>query len=173
MTTFDFVGTSAPDVFGHEKVSGAERYGIDRRVGGLLHARTVRSDIPHGYLRGLEVGDAAKLAGVVAVITADSIKGTNRFGALIADQPVLVGIGEKVLMVGDPLALVVAESEEVAERAAELVNAKYEELAPVLDPEAAVAAGSLLVHPDSRPISADPSRRSVAAIPALDSRRQT
>ena len=147
MTTFDFVGTSAPDVFGHEKVSGAERYGIDRRVGGLLHARTVRSDIPHGYLRGLEVGDAAKLAGVVAVITADSIKGTNRFGALIADQPVLVGIGEKVLMVGDPLALVVAESEEVAERAAELVNAKYEELAPVLDPEAAVAAGSLLVHP--------------------------
>ena len=60
----------------------------------------------------------------------------------------LVAVGDKVLMVGDPLALVVAESDEDAERAANLVVAGYEELSPVVDPEAALSPETLPIYPN-------------------------
>ncbi|MBI3078511.1 MAG: molybdopterin-dependent oxidoreductase, partial [Deltaproteobacteria bacterium] len=65
-----------------------------------------------------------------------------------ADQPVLVAEGETAKMVGDPLALVAAESEALAEAALERIQVEYEVLPPIVDPEAAIQPGAPRVHED-------------------------
>ena len=76
---------------------------------------------------------AAKLAGVVAVLTRDDLKGMNSyFGPVVKDQPV-VAI-DRVRYVGDIVAAVAAEEKDIAEEAVELIEVEYEPLPAVFDP---------------------------------------
>ncbi len=108
----------------------------------MLYAKTLRSPYPHAKLVRLDIEQAQVLSGVVAVLTAQDVPGVNGFGVVTPDQPVLVPMGGAAHMLGDPVALVAAESEAIAQRALELIKAEYEPLPVVTDPESAMRAGA-------------------------------
>ena len=132
------VGVSTPRRDSEPKVRGATRFAADLPVLGLLHARLVMAHEAHAKIVAISTDEALALPGVVAVLTA-------------ADLP-LVGNGpgrlyeplarEEVVYAGQPVALVVAESEALAEDAAELVDVELEPLQAVIDLEAAALPGS-------------------------------
>jgi CO/xanthine dehydrogenase Mo-binding subunit len=130
-----------------DKVTGAARYVQDIKMPGLLHAALVRSPCPHARVLGLDVSRAVDRAGVVAVLTAADIPGKNTLEGYSRDEHLLAPVGGYVRMVGDALALVVADSLESARAAAAVVVVDYEPLPFNYD---AVAA----MEPDSEPLHA-------------------
>lgn len=134
--------TRANDI---ERISGTLLYADDLRFGSeLLHARIVHSPIAHGEIVSIDAAEAIKLPGVIKVITGKDFH--YRFGLYLKDRtPLAIS---RVRYVGDPVALVVADSEEAAEEAVIKVKAEYRELPSVLDPVKAAEDNSVLVHPD-------------------------
>ncbi|HEX2993033.1 MAG TPA: molybdopterin cofactor-binding domain-containing protein, partial [Anaerolineales bacterium] len=114
-----------------EKVTGDAIYTDDLVFDGMLYAKTRRAMIPHGFLTKLDISKAKELPGVVAVLTAEDIPAERTHGLVIYDWPVMVGIGERVRYVGDALAIVAAETQEIAEQAAALIEAEFD-LQPVI-----------------------------------------
>jgi CO/xanthine dehydrogenase Mo-binding subunit/aerobic-type carbon monoxide dehydrogenase small subunit (CoxS/CutS family) len=113
------------------KVTGRAIYSDDLSFPGMLVGKVLRAGIPHGILTKLNVEKARNLPGVKAVMTAADIPGNHWHGLVIEDWPVMVGIGERVRYVGDSIAIVAAESEEVAVHALSLIEAEYE-IRPVI-----------------------------------------
>ncbi len=107
---------------GVDKVTGSARYTDDLTFDGMLHARVKRAMVPSAIVKSLDVSRARKLPGVIAVLTAEDIPGKHDHGVVYTDWPVLVGVGEKIRTVGDPVAIVAAESREIATDALELVD---------------------------------------------------
>jgi xanthine dehydrogenase molybdenum-binding subunit len=99
-----------------DKVTGAAIFSDDISFVGMLHARVKRSGIPHAIVKSIHLEEARKLAGVHAVLTAEDIPGENNHGLVIFDWPILVGIGEKVRYAGDAVALVAADTDEIAQQ---------------------------------------------------------
>jgi len=116
---------------GVDKVIGTAMYTDDLVFEGMLHAKVRRAMIPHGFLRKLDISKAKSMPGVAAVLTAEDIKGEHNHGLVIFDWPVLVGIGERVRYVGDAVAIVAAETLEIAEQASALIEAEFD-LQPVI-----------------------------------------
>jgi len=116
---------------GIEKVNGKAIYTDDLVFDGMLYAKAKRAMIPHGFLTKLDISKAKALKGVVAVLTAEDIPGEHNHGLVIFDWPVMVGVGERVRYVGDALAIVAAESQEIAEQASALIEAEFD-LQPVI-----------------------------------------
>jgi len=114
-----------------EKVTGNAIYTDDLVFDGMLYAKARRAMIPHGFLTKLDVSKAKALPGVVAVLTAKDILAEHNHGLVILDWPVMVGIGERVRYVGDAIAIVAAETQEIAEQAAALIEAEFD-LQPVI-----------------------------------------
>jgi CO/xanthine dehydrogenase Mo-binding subunit len=121
---------------GDPKVRGATRFTADMPVYGLLHARLVLAADAHARLIGIDVSAALAAPGVVAVLTADDLPlaagAAGRAGTPLARS--------EILWSGQPVAMVVAETEAAAEDAVELVDVDAEPLPAVLDLEAAMAA---------------------------------
>jgi CO/xanthine dehydrogenase Mo-binding subunit len=128
------VGRPIPRIDGPMKVSGLQRYGADYSLPGMLYVKTVRSPHPHAKIVGIDATRAMHMSGVSAVITAADIKGTNRHGLAAIGRPALVAQGDNVRYIGDAVALVVAESSELALAASELVEVHYAPLKAVFDP---------------------------------------
>jgi CO/xanthine dehydrogenase Mo-binding subunit len=141
-----YVGKAIPLFNGEDLVTGQVKFSRDFTLPGMLYAKTLRS--PHPFARVIKIHPepALSVEGVVAVATAKDIKGINSYGVPTPDQPVLVSEGETVKMVGDPVAVVAAETEEAALRGVQSIRVEYEVLEPVLDPEIACLEGSPLVH---------------------------
>jgi xanthine dehydrogenase molybdenum-binding subunit len=99
-----------------EKVIGTAVYTDDLVFDGMLYAKVRRAMIPHGFLKKLDLSKAKELNGVVAVLTAQDVPGEKNHGLVIYDWPVMVGIGERARYVGDALAIVAAETQEIASR---------------------------------------------------------
>ncbi|MCE9645018.1 MAG: molybdopterin-dependent oxidoreductase [Chloroflexi bacterium] len=116
---------------GVDKVIGSAVYTDDLVFDGMLYAKARRAMIPHGFLTKLDISKAKALKGVVSVLTAEDIKGEKNHGLVIYDWPVLVGIGERVRYVGDAIAIVAAETQEIAEQASALIEAEFD-LQPVI-----------------------------------------
>jgi xanthine dehydrogenase molybdenum-binding subunit len=114
-----------------EKVTGKAVFTDDLVFPGMLYARVRRAMIPHGFLTRLDVSKAKALPGVAAVLTAEDIPGEHNHGLVIHDWPVMVGIGERVRYVGDALAIVAAQNQEIADQAAGLIEAEFD-LQPVI-----------------------------------------
>src|ERR1044072_5509064 len=114
-----------------EKVTGEAVYTDDLVFNGMLYAKARRAMIPHGFLKKLDVSKAKGLKGVVAVLTADDVPGEKNHGLVIYDWPVMVGLGERVRYVGDALAIVAAETQEIAEQASALIETEFD-LQPVI-----------------------------------------
>ena len=101
----------------------------------------------HARLLRVDASKAAKLPGVVAVLTRDDLKGMNsHFGPVVKDQPV-VAI-DRVRYVGDIVAAVAAEEKDIAEEAVELIEIEYEPLPAVFDLRDAMKADAAIIHAD-------------------------
>lgn len=125
------------------KVTGETRYPGDLYMDGTLHMKVLWSARPHARLLGVDVDAALALPGVTAVLTAAAVP-VNEFGIEEMDEHVLAQ--GKVRSVGQPVALVVAESEETTQAALDLVQVDYEDLPGVFDPRQAMQEGAPLVH---------------------------
>ncbi len=133
---------------------GAANFVADLAVaGGTVHAEFVRSTEPHGLLRAVDVEAAAAAPGVVAVVTgedldlaAHSYYPATTSGGVMA-RPLLAT--DRVRFVGEPVAVVLAESPVAAQDAAELVDVEVEALMAVIDPQASAGADAPLLFPEN------------------------
>ena len=131
-------------VDGGEKVSGIGLYAGDVRLPGLLIGFSVRSPFPHARIDSIDVSEARKIRGVHAVLTAADLPPTL-IGKNLQDVPLLAR--DRVRFVGDKVAVVAADSKEIAEEAVNAVEVKYTELPAVFDPEEALKPGAVELHP--------------------------
>ena len=127
------VGRSLPRIDARDKVTGQACYPGDFSMPGMLHAKVVWSEYPRARVRRIDTSKAEAYPGVVKVVTYQDVP-VNEYGINIYDQPVLVAEGDKVRWVGDRIAIVVAETERIAERARHLVQVDYKPLPVVTDP---------------------------------------
>jgi CO/xanthine dehydrogenase Mo-binding subunit len=145
------VGRALPRLEGRDKVTGRAEYTHNLRLPGMLHGKLVRSTVAHGRIKSIDTEAAKAVPGVYRVITADDVIKViphPYYGPAFHDQPILA-IG-KVHYVGEPVAAVLAEDPHVAETAAALVVAQYEELPAVFD-EVEAAQNKVLVHDELKP----------------------
>ncbi len=132
------VGVSAPKVDAVKLVQGKPAFVADEEFRGLLYARILRSPIAHGWIRRIDASRARALPGVHAVLTHEDVP---RVAWSTAGQshPIpgpldCFSLDRKVRYIGDRVAAVAAETEEIAERALALIEVEYEELPAILDP---------------------------------------
>lgn len=140
-----YIGHKQSFIDAKEKVTGKAKYVDDLTFPGMLHAKILRSPHPHARIVSIDTSKAAALPGVHAVITAADCP-PNKFGLDVADVNILAV--DKVRYVGDEVAAVAAETEEIAEEAIRLIDVQYELLPVVDDVIKAMEPGSPLVHDD-------------------------
>lgn len=131
------IGTNTPRKDGGDIVRGKAKYIDDLKLPGMLYAKILRSPYPHALIREIDTSKAEKLAGVKAVLTYKNVP--NWKGGLPAHVAVL---DRKLRYVGDPVALVAAETEAVAEEALGLIDVQYDILEAVYDAEEAIKPGA-------------------------------
>lgn len=139
------VGNPTPRVEGELKVSGEARYAVDITLPGMLWGKLLRSPIASGKIKRIDTQKAHALAGVHAVITGADCTGL-KIGRRLYDMPILAD-GE-VRFIGEKVAAVAAETEEIAEDAINLIEVEYDETEPLLDPVEALKPDAKLIHPD-------------------------
>ena len=138
-------------------LTGRALFVDDVQLPGVLHVAFVRSDYAHGRLKSVDVSEARKRPGVVAVYTASDLGDYLKPGPVLVNPPPIPGhvfhgctqlplAKDKVRHVGEPIAMVVAESRYVAEDAIRDVVVAIEPLDAVVDLEKALAPGAPLVH---------------------------
>ena len=130
-----------------EKATGATLYAADLTVDGCAYIKILRSPHHHAKILNIDKAEAEAIPGVLAVLTCEDVKGTNILKMAGDDQPILCK--DKVRFIGDPVAAVVAISEEMASHALKKIEVTYEPLEPVLTPEEALKE-TIKVH-DDRP----------------------
>ena len=139
------IGENVSRIDAREKVTGAAIYADDIQFGNsLLHARIKRSPHPHALIKKIDTTKASALPGVKAVVTGEDFPGY--IGLYLRDR--YIYCRDRVRYVGDPVAGVAAISEEIAQKALDLIEVKYEILEPVLDPEFGASPKAPLLHPD-------------------------
>lgn len=146
MAELKYVGKPARRVDALEKVMGTARYLADYNLPGMLHARALRSQLPHARILRLDVAPALKVPGVRAVITSDVFFEHGRFGFPVSDQYMLAY--QKVRYVGEAIAAVAAESLEAALEGVQAIICELEPLPAVFDVEDALAPDAPQVGPD-------------------------
>ena len=139
------LGTNEIRIEGRDKVSGKTKFTADIRKPSMLWAAFTTS--PYAYARVISVDTTAAkaLPGVRAVLTAADI-GKRYVGRNIMDWPVLAY--DVVRLIGDRVAAVAADTREIAEEAARLIEVEYEELTPLLDPFDALKPDAPVLHPE-------------------------
>jgi selenium-dependent xanthine dehydrogenase len=135
---------SRPDAI--QKVTGAARFADDYTFPDMLYGKVLRAGVPHAILTRLDISQALKLEGVRAVITAEDIPGDRNHGLVVQDWPTLVGVGESVRYVGDAIALVAADTEELALKAIDAIEMSLDPLPAVFEPQLARQPEAPLVH---------------------------
>lgn len=143
MTTFSVIGKPTGKVDGPQKVSGAAKYTPDMMLPSTLWAKALRSPFPHAKIKSIDTSAASALPGVRLVLTGDDLGGM-RSGRNIKDMPLIAH--KKVRYIGEKVAVVAAETEEIAEAAVDLIKVEYEELAPVFDPIEAMKPDAPIIH---------------------------
>ena len=145
------IGREIPRLEVRAKVSGRAEYTHNMRLRGMLYGKIFRSTVPHGRIRSIDTKQAQALPGVHCVVTGEDIRKLipePYYGPAFHDQPILAL--DKVRYVGEPVAAVLASDPHVAEEAAQLIAAEYEELPAVYD-EVAAMQPDTLVHDVLRP----------------------
>jgi len=145
------VGRSLPRLEARDKVTGRAEYVHTMQLPGMLHGKILRSTIPHGRIKKIDIDAAREAPGVTRVVTAEDVRRVipePYYGPAFHDQPILAI--DKVHYVGEPVAVVIAADPHVAEAAAQLITVDYEELPAVYD-EVAAAENRTLVHEELRP----------------------
>ncbi len=143
-TNYHSIGQSIPKIGVSDRLRGEPIFSADLDFGDTLVLKVLRSVKAHADLIKVDYSWALKVKGVVEIFTAEDIPGKNLMGIINKDQPLLAT--GKVRAVGDPIALIAAESEESAQRALELIEVTYEELPAVFTPEDALKPDAPQIH---------------------------
>jgi len=138
---YKIVNKSVKRIDAYEKVTGKAKYGADLNCMHQLYAKTVYSKYPHAKILKIDTKEAERLEGVVAIIIAEDVPGNN---IMFGKFPVLAK--DEVKYIGDGVAVVAAESREIAEKAVRLIKVEYQELTGVFNIEQAIAENAKRVH---------------------------
>jgi len=128
---FSTVNKPAERVDAYEKVTGRAKYGADLQFAGMLYGKVLRTKHPSARIKNINVDKARAIPGVWAVMTAQDVF-CNEIGVIIQDQQVLAK--ERIYYIGDGVAMVAAESLEIAAKALEAIEVEYEEIEGIFDP---------------------------------------
>lgn len=143
----DIVGKNVEKKDALGKVLGTALYSADIKLDNMLYGAVKRSTVASAILKNIDTSKAKALPGVVSVLTAKDIPGDNRIGIIFKDEPVLVD--DKIRRIGDALAIVAAETKEIAEKALDLIEVEYEELEGIFTIEDALKEGAHPIHGNS------------------------
>ncbi len=146
MTELQFIGKPARRVDALEKVMGTAKYIADRKLPGMLHARCLRSDLPHARLVRLDISPALKVPGVAAVITSNDFFEHGLYGFPVKDKYMLAYC--KVRHVGEAIAAVAADTPEAALAGVQAIICELEPLPGLFDMERSLDPGAPQVGPD-------------------------
>ena len=138
------LGVSHPRPSALIKACGQAEFIADLKIPGALELAAVRSPMAHAEILGIDASEALASPGVVGVMTAKDVKGTNRLKYIVADRPLLCE--DKVRYYGDPVAVVAAETREQAIAAVEKVKVEYKPLPVLASPAEALAEGASQLH---------------------------
>jgi CO/xanthine dehydrogenase Mo-binding subunit len=147
----EYESKSVKRVDAQGKVTGYTDYPGDLTPENLLHAKVLFSHQPHARLKAINLDKAEAVPGVVAIFTAPDVP-VNEYGLIMPDQPVLVGLGSDQphsdisLWEGDQVAFIVAETEEAATTARDLIEIEWEEL-PIVDGVLEAMEDATVLHP--------------------------
>ena len=154
-----YIGKSVKRVEDKRFVTGKGNYTDDIVLPGMTYGYILRSPYAHAHIRSMDTTEAAAMPGVVAVFTGHDINGivgvptgwqvNFRNGDRMKEPPHPLLVRDKVLHVGDGVAIVIAESRAAAKDAADMIHVDYEELPAVANPAKAAEAGAPLVHDDA------------------------
>ncbi len=125
-----------------DKVLGKGIFAYDLKTDDMLFGCIVRSTRPHAIIDRIDIDRALAVEGIVRVISHQDIPGENLFGAIGKDQPYLAK--DRVRYIGEPVLVVLGENEEVARKAAGLVNIEYKGIEEILDPTTSVGSATLV-----------------------------
>ena len=140
------VGKPVPRIDAVERVTGRGQYVFDMELPRMLYGKVKRSSLPHAEIIRIDKSKAERLPGVYAVLTAEDVPAGLR-GRGLMDTPILAR--GRVRYVGEPVAVVAAETKELAEEAIELIDVEYRELPALYDPEESARSNpSVIIHPD-------------------------
>ena len=151
--TEQLVGKSVTRIDVKDKVTGHAMYPGDFNRPNQTYMKVVFAERPHAIVKSIDTSKAEAMDGVLLVLTAKDVP-HNLYGLMKADQPVLCGPGsgipnaDHVRFVGDQIAVVIADSEAIAERAAGLIKVEFEDLPVIPDIETAMKKGAYLLHED-------------------------
>jgi len=166
------VGKPEKKVDAVKLVQGKPAFTDDIELRGMLYAKVLHSPVAHARIKHIDASKARTLEGVHAVLTFKDIPRVVYSTAGQSDPipgPLdSFSLDSKVRFVGDRVAFVAAESEEIAERALELIEVEYKELPAIIDPRDAMKAGAPIIHDEPEYVNfanvADPSKNIAAHI---------
>ena len=147
------IGKSTQRLDALGKVTGQTLYPGDINLPNQAYMKILFAEHPHAVVLSIDTSKACELEGVIAIFTAEDVP-VNEYGLILPDQPVLCGPGSlkpytnRVRFIGDQVAVVVAESEAIANRARDLIEVMYDELPVLTDPLIAMQPGATLLHPE-------------------------
>lgn len=141
---YKYIGQNVKRVDALEKVTGYAKYVDDLKMAGMLYAKILKSPYAHANIVKVDISKAMALEGVKAVITGKDVP--NRVGLYLEDKTFLAK--DKVRFVGEAVAAVAAVSEDIAEKAVELIEVEYEELPAVFTAVDAIKHDAPLIHED-------------------------
>lgn len=148
-TANSVIGTSVVRRDLPKKLTGEAEYASDIHLPGMLHGKIIRSPHPHARIIGIDASAAERMAGVRAILTPFNVPE----GRLAPDLPIL---DQVVRYVGDEVAAVAADDEDLAEYAASLIEVRYETLPFVTTARDAVEPNSASVHPQGNLVGGEP-----------------
>ena len=111
----------------------------------MLYAAVFSSPVMHGKIMSLHVQDACSMDGIVAVLTSKDIPGENQIGSIIQDEELLASA--EVCYVGQPVALVIGTSPEIARKGVRKITIDVEQLPAITDPKEAFSKGNIIGSP--------------------------
>jgi CO/xanthine dehydrogenase Mo-binding subunit len=144
------LGRDTPQLSAHEKLTGRAVYAGDIKLGGMLHAKVLRSPHPHARIVRIDSAAARALPGVKLVATADDTP--TRLSGIHRKEHRIFAAGV-VRFVGEEVAAVVATSEDIARDALDLIAVEYEELPALFSPDDALREGAVEVHAGTRNVA--------------------
>lgn len=143
------IGQSIYKVDAPAKVTGMAHFPADLKHDAMLHGRVMFSGRPHARMISMDKTAAEAIPGVIAILTAQDVP-VNEYGLTVFDQPVLVGLGNDMigsdisLWEGDQVAVIVAETERIAQEAMESIEITWQDMPVITDPTKAMADEHIL-----------------------------
>ncbi len=144
------VGKSLSRIDGYDKVSGTAKFSFDISLPNMVYAKTLRCPLPHAKIKKIDISEAKKVPGVLAVLTYENApKIPWYYGMSFLFDPHL-------RYEGDEVACIAAETEQIAVDALKLIHVEYEELPFVVDAGAAMKPGAAKVHDAGNVVRGEP-----------------